>query len=239
MFGLQSSARAGSRPEPPREVSTRRRRCRLGPAAAQALHVIGPTGPKPMATDHVTAKSVLTRRAGLICRSPSDELGDRTRTTDPKIRQWLTPLSPEAGEPPRPLPAASGQERSVAVYHGESRLAFPQVDRLLGSRMEWCPRADSNCRTRLRRPMLYPLSYGGGSCRLLGRKLRGPARLAGSCGAWSGARGLFRVLEQTDWCFGAFRGAPKPKVGLCWRQRGVATRRAGCGVAGGGGARGR
>ena len=25
-----------------------------------------------------------------------------------------------------------------------------------------CPRQDSNLRTRLRRPMLYPLSYGGG-----------------------------------------------------------------------------
>ncbi len=24
-----------------------------------------------------------------------------------------------------------------------------------------CPRQDSNLRTRLRRPMLYPLSYGG------------------------------------------------------------------------------
>src|SRR5205814_1334293 len=34
------------------------------------------------------------------------------------------------------------------------------------------PRQDSNLRRRLRRPMLYPLSYEGGGCRLLGRKLR-------------------------------------------------------------------
>ena len=27
----------------------------------------------------------------------------------------------------------------------------------------WCPRADSNCRTRFRKPMLYPLSYGSGT----------------------------------------------------------------------------
>ena len=27
-----------------------------------------------------------------------------------------------------------------------------------------CPRQDSNLRTRLRRPMLYPLSYEGGGC---------------------------------------------------------------------------
>ena len=26
----------------------------------------------------------------------------------------------------------------------------------------WCPRRDSNARTRLRRPLLYPLSYEGG-----------------------------------------------------------------------------
>jgi hypothetical protein len=25
----------------------------------------------------------------------------------------------------------------------------------------WCPRQDSNLRHRLRRPVLYPLSYGG------------------------------------------------------------------------------
>jgi hypothetical protein len=25
----------------------------------------------------------------------------------------------------------------------------------------WCPRQDSNLRTRLRRAVLYPLSYGG------------------------------------------------------------------------------
>jgi hypothetical protein len=27
----------------------------------------------------------------------------------------------------------------------------------------WCPRQDSNLRTRFRRPVLYPLSYGGNS----------------------------------------------------------------------------
>ena len=27
--------------------------------------------------------------------------------------------------------------------------------------VSWCPQGDSNARTRLRRPVLYPLSYGG------------------------------------------------------------------------------
>ena len=30
-------------------------------------------------------------------------------------------------------------------------------------RFGWCPRQDSNLRTRLRRAVLYPLSYGGGN----------------------------------------------------------------------------
>lgn len=35
--------------------------------------------------------------------------------------------------------------------------AFP----LVRGSIRKCPRQDSNLRTRLRRPMLYPLSYGG------------------------------------------------------------------------------
>jgi hypothetical protein len=31
----------------------------------------------------------------------------------------------------------------------------------------WCPRQESNLRTWLRRPMLYPLSYEGGPLSLL------------------------------------------------------------------------
>src|SRR5262245_51713598 len=45
------------------------------------------------------------------------------------------------------------------------------------------PRQDSNLRTRLRRPMLYPLSYEGGRCRLLG----------GTCVA-----GCVRQIERID-----------------------------------------
>lgn len=41
------------------------------------------------------------------------------------------------------------------------RAAFP----LIGGSIRKCPRQDSNLRTRLRRPMLYPLSYGGVSLR--------------------------------------------------------------------------
>ena len=32
---------------------------------------------------------------------------------------------------------------------------------LITPQNSWCPRGDSNARTRLRRPLLYPLSYEG------------------------------------------------------------------------------
>ncbi len=37
----------------------------------------------------------------------------------------------------------------------------PWSERGFGSLTGECPRQDSNLRTRLRRPLLYPLSYGG------------------------------------------------------------------------------
>lgn len=39
----------------------------------------------------------------------------------------------------------------------------PTATQGLSLPMPWRPRQDSNLRTRLRRPMLYPLSYEGGS----------------------------------------------------------------------------
>src|SRR4051812_29939098 len=50
------------------------------------------------------------------------------------------------------------------------------------SALSWRPREDSNLRTRLRRPMLYPLSYEGGGWRIPGRKLKGRAESAGALG---------------------------------------------------------
>ena len=37
----------------------------------------------------------------------------------------------------------------------------PTNTRQFAHRQDQCPRQDSNLRTRLRRPALYPLSYGG------------------------------------------------------------------------------
>jgi hypothetical protein len=44
----------------------------------------------------------------------------------------------------------------------------------------WCPQGDSNARTRLRRPVLYPLSYGG-SRTGLGRVYHTPALASSRC----------------------------------------------------------
>src|SRR3954465_5849611 len=48
------------------------------------------------------------------------------------------------------------------------------------SALSWRPREDSNLRTRLRRPMLYPLSYEGGGWRIPGGSPRRPWRTGGS-----------------------------------------------------------
>src|SRR5204862_437089 len=53
----------------------------------------------------------------------------------------------------------------------------------------WCPRQDSNLRHRLRRAVLYPLSYGGS--RSLPKTSRGP-----TCTAPRLPRGRAQVLQQ-------------------------------------------
>ena len=42
---------------------------------------------------------------------------------------------------------------------------IPEIPELgcQGKQDFWCPREDSNLRTRFRKPMLYPLSYEGGT----------------------------------------------------------------------------
>ncbi len=56
--------------------------------------------------------------------------------------------------------------------------------------MRQCPRQDSNLRPRLRRPVLYPLSYGGNGASLT-TVIRGP-------GGYSYAHGMPRVLLVDD-----------------------------------------
>ena len=51
------------------------------------------------------------------------------------------------------LPTSDGGTKSALSWPGRQEDCF--------RRSEGCPRQDSNLRTRLRRPMLYPLSYGG------------------------------------------------------------------------------
>src|SRR3954449_8777243 len=66
---------------------------------------------------------------------------------------------------PRCLRFRGGMTRTVGAAHVTTRVTrtqtgndpttFPLVS-------GWCPRQDSNLRHRLRRAVLYPLSYGGG-----------------------------------------------------------------------------
>ena len=55
------------------------------------------------------------------------------------------------------VPPCRGGRVSRAVPHDEGRA-------LLRPASSTCPRQDSNLRSRLRRAVLYPLSYGGDTC---------------------------------------------------------------------------
>ena len=55
------------------------------------------------------------------------------------------------------LDAANVNARSVKMW----LWIGASVDVYGGARREWYPRQDSNLRTRFRKPLLYPLSYGG------------------------------------------------------------------------------
>ena len=65
-------------------------------------------------------------------------------------------------------PTNSGKRRSTTGNGGQRRGRKHQVKDLLSGVFAACPRQDSNLRTRLRRPMLYPLSYEGGMTREAG-----------------------------------------------------------------------
>jgi hypothetical protein len=53
-------------------------------------------------------------------------------------------------------PVSSGEpDEALTSTHALVRATFPP-----------CPREDSNLRTRLRRPVLYPLSYEGGTSQI-------------------------------------------------------------------------
>ena len=53
---------------------------------------------------------------------------------------------------------SNGFERLTRIEMGEPKILAPMLDSawLLG-----CPRPELNQRTRFRKPLLYPLSYGG------------------------------------------------------------------------------
>ena len=59
-------------------------------------------------------------------------------------------------------PTNEGQRGSAAANRGHFLYGVVPAKRPAQSRNQGRPRQDSNLRTRLRRPMLYPLSYEGG-----------------------------------------------------------------------------
>ena len=56
-------------------------------------------------------------------------------------------------------PARAGKNRTLFGLHGLQNVLVKR--RIWRWSSGWCPRQDSNLRPRLRRAVLYPLSYGG------------------------------------------------------------------------------
>ena len=68
--------------------------------------------------------------------------------------------------------------KSDSSHNGGRRAPIQRLTNwLIRGANSWCPRRDSNARTRLRRPLLYPLSYEGGGWRKPGRKPPGDANV--------------------------------------------------------------
>ena len=51
--------------------------------------------------------------------------------------------------------------RSMAGLTKRTNNTYRLLTRVVFAGQQWCPRQDSNLRSRLRRAVLYPLSYGG------------------------------------------------------------------------------
>ena len=116
------------------------------------------------------------------------------------------PLSPHALPTTTPqTPANRGSPRSTEAT---CWLRFSSSSCLLAAKNRLCPRQDSNLRTRLRRPMLYPLSYEGGT----GQASGGPASASDGCaGSTESASG--RGRSGRDARQGMARIPPRSRIG--------------------------
>ena len=85
--------------------------------------------------------------------------GGHLATPPERIADCLQLFGPRPG-----IPRLSQDSRTTRVFtvnRCRNRKPRTSVFVLVSGRKCWCPRGDSNARTRLRRPMLYPLSYEG------------------------------------------------------------------------------
>ncbi len=116
--------------------------------------------------------------------------------------------------------------RAVAHGRGWSRAVSADVRRkCLATRSFAClawsevvrPRQDSNLGTRFRKPMLYPLSYGGGAGAIGGRKPPRQAARIGGAGCRVALWALPAACQPVDGVHGRFRRAQVP--GLAGNSR--------------------
>ncbi len=96
---------------------------------------------------------------GIYSTTPTERRPDRSAELQAEIAAaWPPPITserPTARPPSRPA-RSSTTAAATAPASGNGLATSPLVS-------VWCPRQDSNLRSRLRRAVLYPLSYGGGT----------------------------------------------------------------------------
>jgi hypothetical protein len=100
-----------------------------------------------------------------IAPSPSlsAPVASRSMSSPTSASDYPTVPDPEGrGFPPTLLPNAIATRVFCRVLAVNRRIPMTRSFPLVNTRIPVCPRQDSNLRTRLRRPMLYPLSYEGG-----------------------------------------------------------------------------
>ena len=141
-------------------------RCRHASIVLRVIRVqicvcVSPTIITPLATSICSMWTIQcsTVDASIVCCRPSGWMFFL-------IQQGGSPLT-ALPTPHRGFPEVTRGLRLKIHLEIARRATARQADfhshpcRVPTSRFVWCPQGDSNARTRLRRPVLYPLSYGG------------------------------------------------------------------------------
>ena len=134
-------------------------------------------------TRHARSCPYLVRPANTACRRAGAQLSADLRPIESWKPTLLRPYDPAQTLPIGSNSAGRGAIRSEAVF-SRKRGICGQFARNRACYRQ-CPRHESNMRTRFRKPLLYPLSYGGALDRVT-------AASPGPSPSWAGGSAALR-----------------------------------------------